>query len=210
MLLVLLGAILWARLLISCWIPGSLYLLHLTLKGLIASHNPWQLVKPAHTEQSFMHGLFMFKNVFSLSFLMSDIVCIFFTFQGYSVGVLSHPPRDLWHEKAKNLSLDSVHSDFLVAWKANGPQVSHKSIVPGCSSPRRWESSILLVLISHLPSRSHHTSGCTHHHNVLSDCEEHLDEQVARKLQEVQQNREEECAKWFEKWQKYALKQKHK
>lgn len=66
----------------------------------IASHSQRfdsisQLVKPAHTEQGFMHGLFMFKNVFLPSFLVSDIVCIFFTFQGYSVGVLSHPPRDL-------------------------------------------------------------------------------------------------------------------
>lgn len=73
----------------------SLHLLHHTFKGLIASSNPSQPVKPAHlifyTEECFMHGLFMLENVVPLCFI-SDIENII---QGYSVGALSHPPHDL-------------------------------------------------------------------------------------------------------------------
>lgn len=73
-------------------------LLHHTFKRFIASSNPSQLVNPAHLifyiEECFMHGLFMLENMVPL-FFISDIVCSFFKIQGYSVGVLSHPPHDL-------------------------------------------------------------------------------------------------------------------
>lgn len=103
-LLVVVWPVLWACLWITCrvLVIPSLHLLHHTFKGLIASSNPSQLVKPAHlifySEECFMHGLFMLENVVPLCFI-SDIVCISFRIQGYSVGALSHPPHDLWHVK---------------------------------------------------------------------------------------------------------------
>lgn len=142
-LLVVVWRVLWACLWITCrvLVIPSLHLLHHTFKGLIASSNPSQL-KPAHlifyTEECFMHGLFMFENVVPLCFI-SDIVCISFRIQGYSVRCAqSSTAWFMTCEKAKNLPLDGAHREFLVACEANWPEVSHKSIVPGCSSPRLW------------------------------------------------------------------------
>lgn len=74
----------------ACWsaarkinIGCPIFIWHLTL-CLIASDNPWQLVKPAHlilnTEQCFMHGLFMLKNLLCLFFLGQILWGFFFVF----------------------------------------------------------------------------------------------------------------------------------